>query len=274
MFADDPELVQYFDVDIVEGEHKASYNEAPSQMIRSVQVSREDDSAKAAQKLESETAADADAERRILDLKQWGLVPFWAKGNFKPLINARAETVTERPSFRQAVSKRRSLIPTNGYYEWQTNPDGTKQPYFLSLAGPDGQPAPAGREPVLAMAGIYEFPSKVAREQFMAEGGSEEEAWNLPQTAALLTREATDTLGEIHPRMPLFIPRDLWDLWLDPEFEDRDELQKIIDSITTPPIVPRPVAKAVGNVRNNYPGLLDTVKLEVPAQEPPALPGL
>lgn len=248
MFADDPQLAHYFGVDLIEGEHRPSYNEAPSQLVRSVQV------------------VGGEEDEKVLDLKQWGLVPFWAKEGFKPLINARSETVTEKPSFRTAVRRRRCLIPTNGYYEWQAGPDGVKQPWFLSLADAQGNPAPPGREPLLAMAGIYENPKKNGGHK-AAEGENERG----PATAALLTREAADTLGEIHPRMPLFIPRPLWDLWLDPSFVAGEEIQDLVNSISTPPLAPRPVGRAVGNVRNNYPGLLDPVNLEQsdPLQGPP-----
>lgn len=264
MFAADPQLADYFDVDVVEGEHKPSYNEAPSQMVRSVQVKRPRPTENIEPSKQGDpTQVEPVGGQRVLNFKQWGLVPFWAKENFRPLINARAETVTEKPSFRSAVRKRRVLIPTNGYYEWQSEPDGPKQPFFLSLADANGNPAPPGREPVLAMAGIYEGPSRVAREQFSQEHGEDVKV-DLPYTAALLTREAADTIGEIHPRMPLFVPRDLWDLWLDPTFEDTDELRDLINSIQTPPLVPRPVGRAVGNVRNNFPGLLDPINLGSP----------
>lgn len=274
MFAADPQLADFFDVDVIEGEHKPSYNEAPSQMVRSIQTKRERprtetisrqgsgpaDDAPFAQGASDSQEVEAQSGQRVLNLKQWGLVPFWAKDNFRPLINARAETVTEKPSFRTAVSRRRVLIPTNGYYEWQTEPDGSKQPFFLSLADTQGNSAPPGREPVLAMAGIYEGPSRSAKEQFVEQHG-EDVKIDLPNTAALLTREAADTIGEIHPRMPLFVPRDLWDIWLDPSFTDNAELQNLINSIQTPPLVPRPVGRAVGNVRNNFPGLLDPINL-------------
>ncbi len=223
MFSTDKDLVDLFDIDLLEGEHQPSYNEAPSQMVR--------------------TARQKQDEGRVLDLQQWGLRPFWAKENFKPLINARAETVTERPSFRSAASKRRCLIPTNGYYEWQKEEDGKKQPWFLSLAGKDGEPAPVGQEPIMAMAGLWERPGRDFPE------GS-------PQTTAIVTREAADTLGFIHQRMPLFVPRSLWEAWLDPELTDPGEVQELVDAIPPAPLAPRMVSRAVGNVRNNYPGLI------------------
>ena len=131
MYADDAELTTLFDIDLVEGEHAPSYNQAPSELIRAVR-------------------SDAEAEP-LLTNQKWGFVPFWAKEGFKPLINARAETVTEKPVFSAAAKKRRCLVPSNGYFEWQKKRDGKKQPYFLSLADSDGNPAPPGSEPVMAM---------------------------------------------------------------------------------------------------------------------------
>ncbi len=237
LFVDDAELVKLFDIDVVEGEHEPSYNQAPSQLVRSVR--QKSDGA------------------RQLGLMSWGLVPFWAKESFKPLINARAETVTDKPSFRKAVSRRRCLLPTNGYYEWQVGEDGRKQPYFLSLATPDGEPAPLGAEPTMAMAGIFDWPVRRSeeRDEEVDEESGEERPRD-PSTCAIITREAVDTAGEIHPRMPLFIPRSDWALWLDPMFEDPSELQSLINSIPPAPMAPRMVAPAVGNVRNNSPQLI------------------
>lgn len=224
MYADDPELVALFDIDVVGGEHEPSYNQAPSELIRAVRQKSDD-------------------SRELTDQK-WGLVPFWAKEGFKPLINARAETVTEKATFRTAARERRCLVPTNGYYEWQKLPDGKKQPYFLSLADSEGQPAPPGSEPILAMAGVFEWPKE-------GEDG--------PATAALLTREAADTLGHIHARMPLFIPRSLWQPWLDRELTDPQEVQQLIAQVPVAPLAPREVSSAVGSVRNDFPALIDPV---------------
>lgn len=223
MYADDPELVSLFDIDEVDGEHSPSYNQAPSQLVRSVR--------------------ETSQEQRKLGLQQWGLVPFWAKEGFKPLINARAETVTEKPAFRTAARRRRCLIPTNGYYEWQKNAQGKKQPYFLSLANQSGESAPPGSEPVLAMAGIFEWPGEEA-----GEGGA--------PTCALLTRPASDTLGYIHDRMPLFVPRSMWEPWLDRDLQDPEKVADLVASIPDAPLAPRRVAPEVGSVRNNFPGLI------------------
>jgi Uncharacterized conserved protein len=197
LFADDEVLASLFDVDFTEGGHPASYNQAPSQMIRAV----------------------VENPRRILTLQQWGLVPSWAKPGFKPLINARAETLTEKPSFRAAAKRRRCLLPANGYFEWEKG-----QPYFLSRSG----------DPVLAMAGIYEVTD-----------GDESAPFS---TAAIVTRAATDALGHIHSRMPLFVPRESWDAWLANDITEKGQVDELIRSFGTPELNVRPVSKAVGNV--------------------------
>lgn len=224
MFSDDAELVSLFDIDEVEGEHQRTYNQAPAQLVRSVTSSYTDDD-----------------EERILGLQQWGLVPSWAKEGFKPLINARSETVTTKPAFRSAAIRRRCLVPTNGYFEWRKLPGGKKQPYFLSLGDSRGRPAPAGSEPVIAMAGIYELSDE-----------------GVP-TVALLTRAASPSIAFIHDRMPLFLTRDLWTPWLDPTQQKRDVVEDMINIALAPPLVAREVGAAVGNVRNDFPGLIDAV---------------
>ncbi len=201
LFTPDDELVALFDIDVLEGEHLPAYNQAPSQWIRSV----------------------VGAEPRVLTLQKWGLVPTWAKPSFRPLINARAETLTVKPSFRTASQKRRCLLPANGYYEW-TN----KDPYFLSQPGE-----------VLPMAGIYEV-------HHLEDGTA-------IATCAIVTRVATDALGHIHDRMPVIVPEDRWDDWLDPDLQNRDQVQILLDEIPPAHLEPQPVNRAVGNVRTQDP---------------------
>lgn len=213
LFSDDTDLVTLFDIDVVEGEHRAAYNEAPSQWIRAV----------------------VDAGPKILTLQKWGLVPHWAKPGFKPLINARSETVTEKPSFRTAALRRRCLLPTNGYYEWVTGEDGKKQPYFLAAASPGGGPLPVEESPVLAMAGIYEWSRTPDGSDLV--------------TCSIITREAHDNLGYIHPRMPLFVPEDRQEEWLDPQMQDRLGVRHLIDAMPPVILAAQKVSSAVGNVR-------------------------
>ena len=176
---------------------------------------------------------------RQLRVLRWGLVPSWAKDakGAARLINARRETVTEKPAFRAAYARRRCLLPADGYYEWQT--DGTrKQPWFLTSAD-DGP---------LAMAGLYEVWAPPDGERL----------W----TCTVITTEAADDLGHIHDRTPLLVPRQDWDRWLDPTVEDPG------DDLLVPAVAGRldawPVSPAVGNVRNNGPQLVEP--LETPGE--------
>jgi putative SOS response-associated peptidase YedK len=135
----------------------------------------------------------ASGGRRTLELRRWGLVPFWAKdpaiGN--RLINARSESVEEKPSFRTAFRKHRCLVPADGFYEWK--PAGRrKQPYWIHRR--DGQP--------FAMAGLYE--------RWHADREDEIRSFTV------LTTEANPLVRPIHARMPVILDAAAWSEWLDP----------------------------------------------------------
>jgi putative SOS response-associated peptidase YedK len=171
-------------------------------------------------------------EHRVLKVVRWGLVPSWAKdpkGGAR-FINARRETVAEKPAFRAAYQRRRCLVPADGYFEWQQQ-GGHKQPYFL---------AARDRSP-LAMAGLYE----------VWKGPDEALLW----TCTVITTEAADELGHIHDRTPLLVPPEAWDRWLDPSVENPgDDL--LVPG--TPGVLDAwPVPPAVGNVKNNGPELVE-----------------
>ena len=175
-------------------------------------------------------------DRRRLQVVRWGLVPSWAKDRKvgARMINARRETLTEKPAFRSAYQRRRCLVPADGYYEWQ--PDGgRKQPWFLT-----------GREPgPLAMAGLYEI-------------------WRAPDqellwTCTVVTTEAADEHGQIHDRTPLLVPREAWSRWLDPALTDPGG--DLLVPGTSGVLDAWPVGPAVGNVRNNGAELVAPVPL-------------
>ncbi|MBP2406290.1 hypothetical protein SNS2_5138 [Streptomyces netropsis] len=185
-------------------------------------------------------------ERQLRALR-WGLVPSWAKSpdTGAKMINARVETVHEKPAYRRAFAKRRCLLPADGFYEWQTVPaTGTakarKQPYFISPT--DGQ--------VMAMAGLYEF----WRDPAVADDEDPAAWWT---TCTVITTEATDTAGRIHPRMPLAISPADYEAWLDPAHQDPDDLRALLDTPAHGDLDVRAVTTAVNNVRNNGPQLLD-----------------
>jgi putative SOS response-associated peptidase YedK len=193
--------------------------------------------------------------QRQLRVLTWGLVPSWAKdpaiGN--RMINARMETVAEKPSFRRAFASRRALLPADGYYEWyatsQTNARGkpVKQPYFIHPR--DGHP--------LAMAGLYE----IWRDPERSEDDPDRFRW----TCTVLTTTAEDELGHIHDRMPLMVARDRWADWLDPTRPGDTEL---LVPASPGSLEAYPVATLVNNVRNNGPELVEPLPLDsVPAGE-------
>lgn len=169
--------------------------------------------------------------RRRLQVMRWGLVPSWAKDAKigARMINARQETLADKPAFRSAYLRRRCLLPADGYYEWQVQ--GTrKQPWFLT--GRDGGP--------LAMAGLYEI-------------------WRRPDdpllwTCTIVTTDAADDHGDIHDRTPLLVRRQDWARWLDPDVPEPGS-DLLVPG--TPGVLDAwPVGAAVGNVRNDGPELV------------------
>lgn len=191
-------------------------------------------------------SAKTEPPTRRLEAARWGLVPAWAKDPSVGVraINARAEDLEEKPMFRQALVKRRAVVPASGYYEWKTA-DGVKTPHYVH---------PAGDSPLL-FAGLYEWwkdPSKAA---------DDPARWLLSFT--ILTRDAIGTLGSIHDRMPLFLDADHADAWLDPTADNvGDILNAAIDA--APALVRslevHTVDRAVGNVRNDFPALIEPVE--------------
>ena len=189
--------------------------------------------------------------QRQLRVLRWGQVPSWAKdpaiGN--RMINARMETVAEKPAFRRAFASRRCLLPADGYFEWYPTEEKTaagkprKQPFFI-------RPRDGG---VLAMAGLYE----IWRDPTKADDDPERFRW----TCTVLTTEAEDDLGHIHDRMPLMVPRDRWAAWLDPTSADGADRLALLEPAAPGRLEAYPVSTAVGNVRNNGPELVDPLPL-------------
>lgn len=176
---------------------------------------------------------------------RWGLVPSWAKdatiGN--RLINARLETVAEKPSFRASFKKRRCLVAADGFYEWQEQPKGPKQPFYLHPA----------EQPLLAMAGIFEL-----RHEPSADGAFTDDE---PLTFCILTTEASENIASIHHRMPVVVPNKNWQAWLDPNVQDADEVTALVPAPPTGFITAHPVSRDVNNVRNNSSELPTEVSL-------------
>lgn len=205
-------MIDAFQVDeAMEDEIRPSWNVAPMTGIPFV----------------SERIEEGTITRR-LDLARGGLVPVWAKDAKigSKMINARAETVVDQPSFQTAASKRRALVPAAGYYEWIKNPDGSKTPIYLHPEDEDG---------LIAFASLYEFWPDPAKPED-AQG-----KWMT--TATIMTTSATDVLGHIHERTPLIIPQDRWADWLDPATMSKADVTELIESMPEPSLVPREVGK-------------------------------
>ena len=212
-----------------------NYNVAPTNQVVAV--------------VERKNREQPDETIRKLTTVKWGLVPSWAKdpsiGN--RMINARMETVAEKPAYRKAFASRRALLPADGYFEWyptsRTNAKGkpVKQPFFI-------RPKDGG---VLAMAGLYE----IWRDPTKSEDDPDRFRW----TCTVLTTEAEDSLGHIHDRMPLMVERERWHEWLDPTTPG--------DTSLLVPAAPGrleayAVPTLVSNVRNNGPELVEPLPVE------------
>ena len=200
-----------------------------------------------------EQPAQESAERQ-LRVVTWGLVPSWAKDPKigSRMINARMETVAEKPAFRRAFERRRAILPADGYYEWYATDDVTakgkprKQPFFIRPR--DGS--------ILAMAGLYEL----WRDPTKADDDPQRWRW----TCTVITTDAEDDLGRIHDRMPLMLTPDRYDAWLDPDNRDPEALLGLLQPATPGLLEAYPVSTLVSNVANNGPDLVEPLPLDGP----------
>jgi putative SOS response-associated peptidase YedK len=221
------ELVGVLRVDVeAEDLPEPSYNIAPTSRVAIVL-----DSAK------------TEPPTRRLETARWGLVPSWAKDLSigARAFNARSEELEDKPMFRKALEKRRAIVPASGYYEWK-QVDDQKIPHYIH---------PADDSP-LFFAGLYEWWKDASKPE------DDPARWVLSFT--ILTRDSIGALGSIHDRMPLFLDADHADAWLDPSTDNvGDVLDAAIDA--APAIADtldnHVVGKAVGNVRNNSPELIE-----------------
>ncbi len=239
------ELLEEFSVqrDAVTEPLQPDYNVAPTKPVYAV-LERTDARAPAA--ASSGPGADDGAAQhapaaRELRVLRWGLVPFWAKDPKigGRMINARVETVAEKPAFRHAFAKRRCLLPADGYYEWQARPDAAKQPVYISPR--NGRP--------LAFAGLYEL----WRDRAVASDDPDAWLW----TATIITTSAPDELGVTHDRMPMIIDPIRWSDWLDPDSADQADLRALLVPAAVSGLQVYPVSTQVNAVRNNGPQLIE-----------------
>ena len=172
-------------------------------------------------------------DQRVADVAFWGLIPGWVKdpNAFSKPINARAETLEEKPSFRGAFRRKRCLIPASGYYEWRAE-GRARQPFYLHPVNPD-QP--------FAFAGLME--------DWHGPNGE------LMLSACIITTEPNELTAPIHNRMPVILPPESWPLWLDPSAQTR-ELRPLLVPCPAERMAAHPVGLAVGDMRNDGPDLV------------------
>lgn len=196
------EVEKQFKATFSESKSKPRYNIAPSQMIDAV--------------------LNQDGETILTELK-WGLVPSWAKDAEigQKMINARSETLAEKPSFKTAFKKRRCIIPATGFYEWKKGAGG-KQPYYFYL----------NDSPLFGFAGLY-------------EEWTDKTTGELLETCAIITAEANDVLKPVHNRMPVILKSESYDLWLDEKVDELDSLQKLLVPYSAKKMNSHPVSRSV-----------------------------
>jgi putative SOS response-associated peptidase YedK len=201
---------------------------------------------------------------RELTTVSWGLIAPWAKDRESAIksqsqaINARTETVHEKPTFRNAFRSRRCLIPATGYYEWATEHGDfpPKQPFYIQNIqniqnSQRANDADSTNKKSLLFAGIYD--------SWIDSNGE------IFESAAIITREAVGKLAPIHHRMPTFLPRERWDSWLDPELRDVEAIRALLDfPDPTDQLQADPVSTRVNFVRNNGPELIIPIELGEP----------
>jgi putative SOS response-associated peptidase YedK len=179
----------------------------------------------------------SDSGKREIALLRWGLVPFWAKNPAigYSTINARAEEAAAKPAYREAVKRRRCLVPADAFYEWQRQNAGTKQPYAIALKS--GEP--------YAMAGLWE--------RWQPREGAALE------TFTILTTVPNELMAPIHDRMPAILAVHDYQRWLSPGDPARPPMD-LLRPFPAEEMLAWPVSARVGNVRNNDPRLLDRLE--------------
>lgn len=205
---------EHFGADFIRTETlRESYNVAPTSQVYAV--------------------AEHDDER-VLSSFRWGLIPSWAKEKKigARTFNARSETAGDKPMFRSSFTKRRCIIPVDGFYEWERKAKG-KLPHYIHSS--DGGPLPA--------AGLWSV-------------------WNDPETderivsCTILTGTPNNLIDKLHDRMPVIMPPDRWDTWLDRDLTDKDAVKDLMGVYPAELMSEYAVSTLVNKVQNNTPDLL------------------
>jgi putative SOS response-associated peptidase YedK len=222
------DLSRIFEVSEPEG-WEPRFNIAPTQDVLGLRAAGE-----GAEKKPVKGSASVKADGIVKEWARfkWGLIPSWAKDPsiVNRMINARSETVTEKPSFRTAFAKRRCLVVASGFFEWE-RAGAVKVPHHIRVRG----------EKAFAMAGVWE-------------------AWHSPEgtsveSCAILTTGANAFMTKIHDRMPVILPRDRWAAWLGPT--PREELTALLTPFAPEAMEEFVVSRAVNNPRNDTPACVE-----------------
>jgi len=187
------------------------YNIAPTQPVAAVRL------------------PTAEGHRELVML-HWGLIPFWADdpGLGARMINARSETVADKPAFRAAFRRRRCLVPADGFYEWQKQ-NGAKQPFYIRMQ--DARP--------FGFAGLWE--------RWQGKDGT------VIESCTLLTTQPNELIRPLHNRMPVILHPHNYAVWLDPEVEDVDVLRRLLDPYPSGEMEAYPVSRYVNAPQNEGP---------------------
>ena len=204
-------LVERFEINEYPSSITPSYNIAPSQGV---------------------AAVIAENGKRKLEMLHWGLIPSWAKdpevGN--KMINARAETVAEKPSYRKAFKERRCLILADGFYEWQKTDSG-KQPFYIRMED----------ESPFAFAGLWES----------WQNGRE------IRSCTIITTAPNEVAAQVHNRMPVILHPEDYEMWLDPDFDEREPLTTLLKPFPAEAMEAYPVSRKVNRPANNDPEVIE-----------------
>lgn len=175
-----------------------------------------------------------DGEKNRGGSLRWGLIPSWASDEKigQRMINARAETLAEKPAFRKLIKRKRCIIPTDGFYEWKKTSDGRKQPMRILLKSGD----------VFSLAGLYDI--------WKTEKGA------TVSSCTIITTRPNDLMASIHNRMPVILREQDEQPWLDRSLQHKDDLQQLWEPFPSEELEAYPVSPKVGNVRNDEPELI------------------
>jgi len=211
------EVAAHFELDAAPA-HTPRFNVAPTQLVLAIR-------------------AGADGAQREAALLSWGLVPSWAQHarDAAKQINARVETLTERPAFREAAEQRRCLVPADGFYEWRGGP-GAREPFHIALP----------QRELFAFAALWE--------RWQPAGGA------VLESVAIVTTPAAPNIRALHGRMPIVVDPSGYDAWLSPAARDVREVLAALPVARGTQLVPRRVSARVNDVRNDDARLLEAAE--------------